>query len=92
MDGAEVTLSLGVVAFMYIIFGLVRAGARFRRTWHIKYDIGLVLMWGITAFTHYASAQEWRFAVRALVIAAVAMGAGHVIYHLKFKPQQQEET
>ena len=92
MSQAEFTLSLGLIAFMYIIFGIVRARARFRRTWHVKYDVGLVMIWGITAGAQYASTPEWRFSLRGIAVATLAMVAGHILYHLKFKPQQQEEA
>lgn len=89
MHDGELILVMGIVVFMYIIFGMVRASARSRGRWHIKYDAVMLLFWGGSAFGHYYTHHDWGFALRCIGVAALSLGAGHIIYQL-FKPQPQE--
>lgn len=80
---------LGIIAFMYVIFGLVRASARRGGTWHVKYDGSLVFIWGLSAVGHYLSHHDWAFAYRGFGVALLSIAVGHVIY-LLVKPQPRE--
>ncbi len=89
MRGEELVLLLGIIAFMYLIFGMVRASARSRGRWHIKYDAMMLLLWSGSMAAHYYTHNEWAFALRCIGVALLSIGAGHIIYQL-FKPQPQE--
>jgi hypothetical protein len=82
MSSVEITLLLLLIAFMYVVFGMVRENARVQQRWHVKYDLVLLLSWAGAAVGHYATHHEWALVLRTLAIAVLSLGAGHISFRL----------
>lgn len=88
MSLVEFNVLLCVLAFMYVLFGMIRANARLRGTWQLRHDTATVLFWVGGAVGHYLAHHEWSLAFRAIGVAGLSIAAGHIIFLLLRKSVQ----